>query len=78
MKLIDKHEYTKTVFEFDLDEADHIDEFENPFYVHHQESIDGLWIVNEWLVYDDANEQLPSDHRIHQLLVHMAKQELKK
>ena len=78
MKIIDKQYYTKTVFEFDLEEGDLVGEFENPFYVHHQESIDGLWIVNEWLVYDDANEEISSDHVLHKLLVHMAKQELNK
>jgi len=78
MKLIDKQYYTKTVFEFDLEEADLVKEFENPFYVHHQESIDGLWIVNEWLVYDDTNEEIHSDHVLHKLLVHMAQQELNK
>ena len=78
MKLINKHEYAKTVFEFDLEEGDLVGEFENPFYVHHQESIDGLWIVNEWLVYDDANEEISSDHLLHKLLVHMAQQELNK
>jgi hypothetical protein len=78
MKLVDKHEYTKTVFEFDLEDGDLVGEFESPFYVHHQESIDGLWIVNEWLVYDDANEEIFSGHVIHELLVYMAKQELNK
>ena len=78
MKLVDKQEYTKTVFEFDLEEEDLVKEFENPFYVHHQESIDGLWLVNEWLVYDDANEEIPSNHVLHKLLVHMAQQELNK
>lgn len=78
MKLIDKQYYTKTVFEFDLEDGDLVEEFENPFYVHHQESIDGLWIVNEWLVYDDANEEISSDHILHKLLVNMVQQELNK
>jgi hypothetical protein len=78
MKLVSKSEYKKTIFEFDLEEGDLVGEFENPFHVHHQESIDGSWFVNEWLMYDDANEEIPSNHRLHQLLVNMAKKELNK